>query len=71
MKKELRKESKDFISKEDLILTEELMALFESMIVDIEKSNRGNKAAARRFRVKANKLEKIILPDLRKITPKK
>jgi len=65
-----KRKSSEFIT-EGKINVEELRSEFESILIEAEKSNKGNKAAAVRFRGKVIALEKVIFKDLRHITPKK
>jgi len=53
-----------------LINIEALEAEFASILKDAEKSNKGNGAAARRFRLSTTALSKSFL-DMRKVSTKK
>lgn len=60
-----------FITEDGKINIENLESTFETILNEAEKSNKGNKAAARRFRIEIRLLEKTIFRALRGITPKK
>lgn len=53
--------------KDEKIDTETLSQVFENLLEDAEKSNKGNGAAGRRFRVNSVQLSKSFL-SMRKVT---
>jgi len=64
------KELNFFISSENKINIESLEKSFEEILKNAKKSNRGFKAASRRFRVNTIEIEEKFA-YLRKVTPKK
>jgi hypothetical protein len=53
---------------DEKINIENLKVVLDALISDAEGSNKGNKAAARRFRIKTNNLASAFR-EVRKITP--
>lgn len=60
----------NLVTPEGKLDLETLSTAFEVILKDAEKANKGNTAAARRFRINTKALEKAF-PVLRATTPKK
>jgi hypothetical protein len=64
----MEKITAELLISDEKINVENLKITLEALIVDAEGSNKGNKAAARRFRIRTNNLASAF-KEVRKITP--
>jgi len=64
----MEKITAEFLIADEKINVENLKTALEALISDATGSNKGNKAAARRFRIKTNNLA-TAFREVRRITP--